>query len=288
MAQKFADFITSKSSKSPHYLVVGHPISHSLSPLMHNLSLDYVGINSTYYAIDLHPNDLPTFSAWCNRDEFLGCNITIPYKQQLMEVVDSKHSLAHEVGAINTIVKEENKLVGYNTDVYGFLEPIKQYTDELEGTDAIIFGTGGASKAVSVALRTIGFEQIYFVSRSPERFTKLNESESYINYNQWSAYLDNVSMVINTTPLGMLPNTNKSPVRDGEEYLLKDKICFDIVYNPIQTKFLQQAENHALVTINGLDMLIYQGSKSFELWTGHSFPFQQIKDRLMEEFRLNA
>jgi shikimate dehydrogenase len=286
MVFTFQDFILSDHSSNPHYLVIGHPISHSLSPLMHQTALDFHGIDANYVAVDLQTNEISDFISWCNRDQFLGCNITIPYKNTFLEVVDWFDPVAEKMQTINTIVKENHSLKGYNTDVYGFLKGLEPYMDAMDLTRAIIFGTGGAARAVKTALFDAGFEELIFVSRNVSGIESLFDENNIniVNYEQWHAYAEDASLIVNTTPVGMHPKTAKMPISESEINLLKDKICYDLIYNPLETQFLKHAKKAGAVTLNGLDMLIYQGSKSFELWTGKTFPIEQIKKKLNDYF----
>lgn len=265
--------------------MIGHPITHSLSPLMHNTALLHYKLDATYYAVDILPEDLPAFTAWCNNDAFLGCNVTLPYKQQLYDMVDSRSEMAEKIGAINTISKKGVELIGHNTDIFGFLEPLKQFTDVIEDNDAIVFGTGGASGAVVQGLRAIGVNKIYLVTRNPAIKQSENHTIEYIGYSQWTAYADAAAIVVNTTPLGMHPHIDQSPVRDSEARYLEGKICYDLVYNPRDTLFLTQAQPFADTVINGIDMLIQQGSRSFEIWTGKPFPVNTIKEKMINFFK---
>lgn len=287
MIFSFKEFKKSAKSWNPHYFVVGHPVGHSLSPLMHQTALDFHGINAQYHAIDLTQADISDFIGWLNRDEFLGCNITIPYKSQFVEVVDHIDNYAREAGVINTITKSDHKLMGHNTDVHGFTAPLVQYSDRIEGGRVIVFGTGGAAKAVKIGLEDMGVEEIVFVSRTPER-SNLNSDYVWIetvSYDQWQSFADEAAMFVNTTPLGMSPDIDQSPISEFDGKLLENKICYDLIYNPIQTNFLKQAEEFGAITVNGLDMLIMQGNRSFEIWTGKTFPFDSIKKLLINKLK---
>lgn len=290
MVYSFKDFKTSVIKKKPLYAVVGHPISHSLSPIMHQTALDHYGIDAEYIALDLPQTKLHEFVSWCNHYNFLGCNITIPYKETFNEIVDEIDSFAKDVGVVNTLVKKDYRLIGYNTDVFGFLEPLKPYLDNLERTRAIIFGTGGASKAVKTALDSEDFEELIFVSRRPnQRIIESRYSEiKVVDYNQWQTYADEAELFINTTPVGMYPNSSETFLRGEEAELFENKICYDLVYNPLETTFLEQAKYYGAQTINGLDMLIHQGSKSFELWTGHTFPVDNIRSMLINQLQTHS
>jgi len=279
------EFKKSKFSNQKHYFVVGYPIRHSLSPKMHQLALDYHSIDATYHALNLLSHEVSEFTSWVNRDAFLGCNITIPYKEQLAAIADQLDDFAVRTGVINTIAKTDTELIGHNTDIHGFLAPLTQYSDLIEGGRAIVFGTGGASKAVKVALENIGIEEIIFVSRNPYDTQQKSEYTwiKTVGYSEWQAFAEEACLFVNTTPLGMSPNSDSSPVLDQDSDLLSGKVCYDLVYNPLQTKFLKQAEDSGSVVIEGLDMLIHQGNRSFEIWTGKSFPFDEVKNLLINE-----
>lgn len=284
MAQLFSEFVKKRQSKNPHFFVVGHPISHSLSPLMHNTALNYHAIDADYYAVNVMPDELTSFIAWCNKETFLGCNITLPYKQHLFDLVDKRNKTADIIGAINTISKENGKLIGYNTDVHGFLQPLLSLADLMENTNAIVFGTGGASGAIVHGLKSLGIHKIYLVTRNPGTKRSVDSLVEYIGYSEWVSHSEDVSIVVNTTPLGMYPKTDQSPIRDSESQYLEGKICYDLVYNPLETLFLKQAKPYAEKTITGIDMLIHQGSRSFEIWTGKKFPFEIVKNELANYF----
>ena len=284
----FDDFKTSNISKSNHYLVVGQPIKHSLSPLMHNLSLQYHSIHAEYAAVELSPRSLPDFIAWINNDNFLGCNITIPFKQQFLDVPDLLSPEVTAVGAMNTVSKENdgNIIKGSNTDIYGFMQPLHDFDEMLDQGRAVVFGTGGASLAVQYALMEMGFEEIILVSRNPRSASMLKNPAftRIVDYTQWQSFADEAGLFVNTTPLGMGEMSDKSPVEPADADLLEGTICYDLVYNPMTTKFLDIAESAGAETIGGLDMLIHQGSRSFEIWTGLPFPVEKVKSELINYF----
>ncbi len=278
------EFRKKGEAERPHYLLFGHPMEHSWSPIMHNTALQHYGLDGTYYAVDLQNNELSDLAGFLNKDSFLGANVTIPYKQVIADYLDTIDHSAEKIGAINTIVKQDYRLKGYNTDYEGFLSPLEKYREQIEGGGAIIFGTGGATKAIVWALKDLGTEVIYLVSRTPARISSFEEIDQteVVSYDQWTSFADEVQLVVNATPLGMSPNISKSPVRETETKWLADHLCYDIVYNPLKTKFLRQAEKVGATTIGGLEMLIEQGSRSFELWTGLPFPIEKVKTKLYE------
>jgi shikimate dehydrogenase len=254
---------------------------------MHNIALQHYNIKAEYYAIDVQQNELTDLASFLNKDSFLGANITIPYKQLIADYIDRIDASAQEIGAINTIVKSEYRLDGHNTDYAGFVEPLQSHEFELEGASAVVFGTGGAARAIVYGLTEMGIEEIFLVSRSPGRITSYRDNPhvQIISYENWTSFAEEALLIVNATPLGMHPKIDSSPVRDREKSYLEGKICYDIVYNPVETKFLKQASKAGAQTIDGLEMLIQQGSKSFKLWTGHTFPLNSVRDTLYEKIK---
>jgi shikimate dehydrogenase len=280
---EFSEFLHSELSRKPHFLLIGSPISHSVSPLMHNTALEHHSITASYQAVSVRNSEVSSLIAHFNNPEFLGANITIPYKETLYEAMDELGAEATQIGAINTIVKKDGIIMGENTDAYGFQVPLEEYKEDLDGGRAIIFGTGGATKAITFALKEMGLEEIVMVSRRPAQYDT-EEGITMCDYDNWEAYAGDASIIINATPLGMVPNTDASPVQNNQTKLLADKICYDVVYNPRETKFLKQAQLVNGIAIGGLDMLIYQGARSFKLWTGKEFPLGLIKMKLDNVF----
>ncbi|MBO6793282.1 MAG: shikimate dehydrogenase [Balneolaceae bacterium] len=282
----FSKFLESEASEKPHFLLIGNPVSHSVSPLMHNTALKHHQMEAIYTAVQVDMSEIPSLSAHFNSPLFLGANITIPFKVELLQVVDELTSEAEAIGAINTIIKGNGKLIGHNTDAYGFVQPLHDINLEVFDTDrALIFGTGGATKAIIYALNDLGFEEVCLVSREPKRMDHQQDT-LYCSYDTWFDYADEASLIVNATPLGMYPNIDSSPVKDDQIEFLAEKICYDIVYNPLETKFIRQAKRANGLPIGGLDMLIHQGAESFYKWTGKRFPVGLIKMKLDEHFSI--
>lgn len=274
-------------TKKPHYLIVGHPVKHSLSPLMHQTALDHYGLEADYIALDLTPRSVGSFAAWCNKPSFLGCNITIPFKETMLPVVDQLDTDSDLVGVINTIAKIDGNLKGFNTDVFGFIKPLENMLEYIEGQRVTVFGTGGASKAVQAALVQSGVKEIIFVSRNPIRNqVKISAVHTVtVDYSQWQSYAEECTAFINTTPVGMLTDVDNVLINDTDGALLSEKLCYDLIYNPAKTPFLALAEKNKAITLNGLEMLIQQGSRSFEIWTGQPFPLTKIRTVLKDSFK---
>lgn len=285
LSMNLTDFLQSESASEPHYLLIGSPIGHSVSPLMHNTALQFHNIPAVYHAVGVRGSEITSLYAHFNSPFFMGANVTIPYKETLFEGMDSYSSIAAEIGAVNTIVKEGSGIKGDNTDAFGFIKPIEKRLDDIEGSRVVIFGTGGATKAIVYALSEHGAEEITLVSRRPERYEPHNDRVIMSGYDEWMDYADDdCSMIVNATPLGMVPNTDASPVKEEFVDHLHGKICYDIVYNPRDTRFLDQAIEHGGYPVGGLDMLIWQAARSFSLWTGKEFPIAEVRSALDEIF----
>jgi len=278
-------FKKSQKAQNHHYLLFGHPIGHSWSPLMHNTALRHYNMKARYHAVDVQNDELNSLASYLNKDTFLGGNITVPYKQLIVNYLDQIDSTARDIGAVNTIVKQDYQLEGYNTDYTGFLAPLEDYSWDLEGGRAIIFGTGGASRAIVAGLTDFGMQELYLVSRDPDNKNSFSDYNrvKVISYDEWTSYAVDAVLIVNATPLGMYPEISRSPIRETEREVLADSICYYIVYNPLQTTFLQQAKSVGAATIGGLEMLIQQGSQSFKLWTGRPFPIEKVRATFHEK-----
>lgn len=252
---------------------------------MHNTAAGYYDLDLRYTAVDVNPRQLGRLPSLMNHPNFRGANITIPYKTSLFEMMDEVDEVVETVGAMNTIEKRGGRLIGHNTDVWGFMQPLEPYCDELEGERAVVFGTGGAARAVVYALGEMGMEEVVLVSRHPGRFQRegWGGAVTITSYEAWPAYAEEAVLIVNTTPLGMNAGDGRSPVRNQEKQYLSGRICYDLVYRRADTVFLSFANLVGGIPINGLDMLIHQGSRSFEYWTGHPFPLDLIKKRLSNE-----
>ena len=284
MSLSFSEFKDSPLALSDHFMVIGNPIAHSLSPLMHNIALKHYDISGIYYAIELSLNEFSGFASHLNLETCRGVNITIPFKSEMIALVDEIDRSAEGIEAINTIYKKNDRLIGANTDVYGFMSPLSIYRDEIAGEKAIVFGSGGASKAIVKALLEMGIEEIVILSRSK---TGIDDDQRviYASYDMFDHHVEESTLIVNATPLGMHPNYSESPLNLNQYHQLNGKICYDIIYNPDKTTFLEHAEKEGAVTINGLDMFIQQGSKSFELWTGKSFPVETVRKELLDALK---
>lgn len=274
-----SEFLASENVQQPFATVIGYPISHSLSPLIHNYALGVSGINVSYYPIEVSPDQLIHLTELLRHPNFRGTNVTIPHKRAVIDLIDDVSDTVFATGACNTIFPSDGDLIGENTDVSGFILPLLPYADKLVGKDAIVFGSGGASSAIIHALQKLGMRRIYLVSRSanPGREALTTQMVQIVSYSDWPETTQNVSLFVNTTPLGMHPDSNTSPVRDDQKSLLKDKLCYDIVYRPQKTLFLQQGASQNAQVIDGSEMFLGQAAKAFELFFKQPFPIDAVR-----------
>lgn len=241
-----------------HFGLIGQTLTHSFSKTYFEKKFRALQLSDHHYSnFELERiDDLKTLLA--SEPNLKGLNVTIPYKQQVIPFLDELSAEAKEIGAVNCISISGKKLTGHNTDVYGFSQSIKPFLD-VNHQRALILGTGGASRAVAYALRRTGVD-VYFVTTS----AKKNENTFF--YSEVNEVVMNAfKLVVNTTPLGMFPQTQEAPAIPYELFTPLH-LAYDLVYNPEETLFLKRAKESGAVTVNGLSMLQLQAEKSWEIW----------------------
>ncbi len=242
------------------YGLIGYPLSHSFSKRYFAEKFEEEKIKDSYYELFPIPTieDLPALVA--AHPNLIGLNVTIPYKEQILPYLDEVEEGAAAAGAVNTVVIKAGKKIGYNSDVYGFTTSLENAIERHQLTieKALILGTGGAAKAVKFALERSGRE-VKYVSRS-----KADDRYAYEDLNQ--DIFEEYKLIVNTTPLGMAPKVDTFP-NIPYHYISERHLCFDLVYNPEATLFLQKAHQNGAHILNGLEMLHLQAEKSWEIWT---------------------
>lgn len=251
--------------------VIGWPIAHSRSPMIHTHWLKQYGIDGSYSRIPVEPATLPAFIAGLSEAGYVGCNCTIPHKEAAFRLVPIADAFTQRVGAVNTIYRGQDRFVGTNTDGEGFLRNLTSRVDlsELNHGKTIILGAGGAALAIGLALHDAGTRDIMIVNRSPERATALREKigihSEILPWQACAAALADCSLLVNTTPLGMAGQ----PALDlNIDRLPQHAVVTDIVYTPLRTDLLKRAEAKGNRTVGGLGMLLHQAVRGFELWFG--------------------
>ncbi|OIP80748.1 shikimate dehydrogenase [Candidatus Peregrinibacteria bacterium CG22_combo_CG10-13_8_21_14_all_44_10] len=254
------------------YGIVAHPVSHSLSPIMHNAAFKSLGIDAEYRAFDVKPEDLGAFMKILYKENIYGLNISMPHKEAVMDYVETD-DIAKDIGAVNTIFRENDKFVGTNTDWIGIIEPLLKRT-ELKDKKVMIVGAGGAAKAACYGLKKQGAD-VVVVNRT------YDHAESLATKFGLKASKDPIEaeIIINCTCVG-LENPEKSPVK--EEVFLYAQIAFDVIYGGSETKFIRDAKRAGALTISGEEMLLHQGYACFEGWTGKKAPKEVMQESITE------
>ena len=279
--------------------IIGYPLSHTLSPSMHNFIYQKLGIDVEYKKWEISPNNLKSHIEKINNENFIGANITVPYKEKIVPLLDEIRNEAKFTGAVNTIVKNNNKLIGYNTDVYGIEQTldIKLKNDVIN--NAVIFGAGGAAKAAFFVLLQRGLNNLTIVNRTKSnalkmisKFNNVNCDQTIITLNEKSQIKSaclSADLIINTTILGMKGSGYEDISPIDSTFIDSNSVIFDMVYNPTKTQLIKIALERNSNIIEGLNMLVYQAIKSIELWTGIRPSFDDMYSKCKEilEGKLN-
>ncbi len=253
------------------YAVIGDPVAHSLSPVMHNRAFAHTGYNGVYIA--LRVSDIAAAVNGFRALGFRGVSVTIPHKVAVMACLDEVDPIARDIGAVNTIVNRERRLVGYNSDYLGAVKALAAAID-IRGKTVVIIGAGGAARAIGFGVIRCG-GKVVILNRSPEKGEQLAAALK-ADFRPLAEVREIAGQVlVNTTPLGMFPHAEQMPL---EKSLLRpDLVVMDIIYNPLTTRLLSEAERVGCRTINGLAMFVYQGAVQFELWTGEKAPLDVMQ-----------
>jgi len=261
--------------------VIGHPVTHSLGPAMHNLALSATGINGIYLAFDV--TDIPSAIAGIRALSIAGISVTVPHKTTVMPYLDAIDETAAAIGAVNTITNTNNTLTGHNTDAHGAVTALEEQTGSLKNKAITILGAGGAARAVAYGAAQKG-ATITIANRSRSKGEKLaadlNARFCELSDIQSVSY----DILINTTPVGMHPNTDEIPI--SPDALKPGTTVMDIIYNPLQTRLLQEARKRGCETIDGVPMFIHQGARQFTLWTGREPPVDKMRELVYNELRV--
>ncbi len=269
--------------------LIGDPVEHSVSPAMHNAAFREKGLDFVYLPFRVKKEQLRQAIDGVRVLNIVGLNITIPHKVNVIPYLDELDPLAEKIGAVNTIVNSNGSLKGYNTDASGFLKALTGRGIEPRGKKVVILGAGGASKAVSFSLaergadlvilnRELEFDWAVELAGHLSRSFSIEVRALKLNEPNLKKALAGADILVNTTSVGMSPRRDESPV---PKRLLKPGLTvFDIVYNPLKTRLLREAEASGAEVIPGLDMLAWQGALAFEMWTGVAAPFEMMREEI--------
>jgi shikimate dehydrogenase len=279
--------------------LIGHPIKHSYSPFIQNFALEQMKLDYVYLPFDVPAENLKSAVSGVLSLGLKGLNVTLPYKEKIIKFLDELSEEASTIGAVNTIVNDHGKLMGYNTDAYGIIETLLPFKDKITGTKVTVIGAGGSARAVIYTLlRHFKPEEVNIINRTQQRAdTLVNDFSLKMRYDSFHTFelfppdnveiLSNSRLIINATTLGMFPEVDDT-ITDLEESFNEEQIVFDLIYNPTKTKFLKMAEIQGAKVVGGLKMLISQAAKSFELWTGVEMPTVEIDSKLEKYISNNS
>jgi shikimate dehydrogenase len=265
------------------YGVFGNPIRHSMSPIMLNRAFAEMAIPAVYTAFEVKAEQLQDAIQGVKALNIKGINVTIPHKVEIMRYLDELDDHALRIGAVNTVVHHDGKLIGYNTDGIGYTRSLKEETGcTLQGKRVLIIGAGGASRGIAYALAQEGLDRMYVANRSLDKATQLAESlRGYtdtrsLGIEQVQAVLPEVDVIVNTTSVGMYPHTQEVPI--PTEGINAQHLVSDVIYNPSETRLLQEAKLRGAQIHGGLGMFIYQGAYAFEYWTHQLAPVAAMRE----------
>jgi len=256
--------------------ILGNPVEHSLSPLIHNTAFAHWNLDYVFLAFRVE--NLKEAVLGIRALDFKGVSVTIPHKVEIMDYLDDIDEVAGKIGAVNTVVNHEGRLIGYNTDLSGAVKALEEKI-EIKNKKTVLLGAGGAARAIAFGLKEKG-AHLTILNRTVKKAQRL-ASELGCEYGGLEL-IDSFKpdILVNTTSLGMHPRVDEMPVR---KEFLNDMLVFDIIYNPLRTRLIREAEKNGCPTIPGLEMFINQAALQFTLWTGKEAPVELMKKAVMEE-----
>lgn len=267
--------------------LIGWPLGHSASPRMHNGAYAAMGLDAIYLPVSVEPGDMAAVVGAMAAMGYMGCNVTIPYKVKIMELLDELDPSAAGAGAVNTVLFKGDRRIGYNTDGTGFVRALRERAGfEPQGKRCLIVGAGGAARGVASALAAAGCEKFYIANRTAEKAGRLAADlnsrrcglaeAAALDGRNIRLALDSVDFVVNTTSLGMWPDIDAAAL-DAALLQPRHLVC-DVVYNPRETRLLREASSRGCRTLDGLWMLVYQGAEAVRIWTGEEPPVDTMAE----------
>lgn len=271
--------------------VIGDPVKHSLSPLMHNAAISKLGLDYVYIPLPVAQENLAKAIAGFESIGLVGFNITIPHKQSIIPLLSEITPTAEMVGAVNTVWLTEKGWKGTNTDVEGFIAPLQTVSRDWSKITPVILGNGGAARAVVTGLAELGCREIHVVGRNKQKLAEFAQSwynspkiATILKIHYWeglTGLLPAADLLVNTTPIGMSPQVENSPIDTSlMARLPPDAIAYDLIYTPNPTQFLKLAQQHGAYAIDGLEMLVQQGAKALQIWLQQPVPVDAMRESL--------
>ena len=277
-----------KETSFKTYCIIGDPINSSLSPVMQNAAFGYFGLNNTYIAFRVPKGELKASLDSLRATNSSGFNVTIPHKIDIVSYLDELHPSAQKAGAVNTVQNIEGIFKGYNTDIYGFIEPLRRRRVNLNGMKILLIGAGGAARAIIAALSDeTGISALRIANRTRQNAEGLITMASNLGLKADFTRSEDLAeqafrsdLIINSTPIGM---ANEQSIVDREN-INKNSIVYDLVYKPMVTRLIENAKQASATVVYGYEMLLAQGARAFEIWTGMSAPMEVMKKALLGRF----
>ena len=243
------------------YAVIGNPIDHSLSPILHNHWIKENNINAIYDKIKLEENQIKNFINKIKKKELAGCNVTVPFKKSVIPFLDKLSFEAKQTQSVNTIILKDDLLIGHNTDIVGFQKAIESLKYTINDKRIFILGAGGVTPSIIFALNKMGVSEITISNRTKEKAEKLKEQFQNISVTEWGK-LPDFDVIINATSLGL----NNETINLDFSNIKDNKLFYDVIYNPSETNFLKEGKKLGNKIDNGKLMFIYQAFEAFKLW----------------------
>ncbi|MGV0028145.1 shikimate dehydrogenase [Phormidesmis priestleyi] len=277
--------------------VMGYPIAHSLSPVMHNAALAEMGADWVYVPFAIAPTRLETALNGLAAIGVQGCSVTIPHKQTIIPFLSKISPVAEAIGAVNTIWQTKQGWSGTNTDVEGFLAPLQSIQRDWSQAVALILGNGGAARAVVAGCAQLGFAEIHVVGRTSQKLEAF--AQSWQNsplapnlqvhpWEQLSELIRHANLLVNSTPIGMAPHPHQSPLTQADaDQIASNVIAYDLIYTPNPTQFLRQVIERGGGAIDGLEMLVQQGAAALKIWLEQPVPVEVMRQSLRQHLGIN-
>jgi shikimate dehydrogenase len=269
------------------FAVLGDPIGHSMSPVMHNDLFSFYQIDAHYQPFQVRSDHLADAVKGLKAIGAAGFNVTIPHKSSIIPLLDGIDKLAVQIGAVNTVVNDNGNLIGYNTDGLGFLEGLKEYVSTVSDKSILIVGAGGAARAIYFTLVNNGPKVVDIANRTLDKANQIIKDctvslSSYAySLEEAGKRLGEYDIIIQTTKIGMYPVITEKPM--SVRFINKNSLVCDIIYNPLESKFLLESKKKGAKIQNGIDMFVYQGALAFEKWTGIFPDVERMRQNVLKQ-----
>ncbi len=268
------------------YGIIGHPLGHSLSPVLHNWAFDRLGVKAAYLVWPLAPEHLPDFLRSVRILPVSGVSVTIPHKEKVMAGLDRLTDRARHIGAVNTLFWKDGELWGGNTDILGFMAPFRTMVHQPES--ALVLGAGGACRAVLAGLKELGIQEILLANRTRDRAEALARDFPGVRVVDWDKRHDpQLDLLVNATPLGMAGGLVGETPYEAHR-LSAGMMVYELIYNPLQTRLVQEARAAGCRIATGLEMFLAQGAEQFKLWTGLEMDISEAGKILLAALKPDA